>query len=166
MKLICPSGRCRCWYRWSWMVRWWCPHRGMALARSVFPPCCQGFRWCNSHQAMGLSQPWVAQVSWVLVMAMRWAWVNSRLVRPRSRGTDVPPRTMGMIPALQASLRASPAESRVPVSTPAVLSWLMSAVRSMLTTTVAAVAVWRWSVGRCSRSSMNANSRACSAVMR
>ena len=53
-------------------------------------------------------------------MAMSWALVKNRLARPTSRTSDLPPRTTGMIRAVQASLRASPGLMRSPVSrTPA-----------------------------------------------
>ena len=49
-----PSGRCRRSKRVSWARRWWWPHRGRPLSRSVGPPLAQARRWWwISHQAKG-----------------------------------------------------------------------------------------------------------------
>ena len=69
------------------------------------------------------------------------------------------PRTAGRMPALQARRRASPAERVWSVSRRAAFRAPVRTVWSMVTTTVAAVLVCRWSVGRCSRSSANASPR-------
>ena len=65
------------------------------------------------------------------------------------------------MPALQARRRASPADSAWSVSRWAAFIAPARTVWSMVTTTVAAVLVCRWSVGRCSRSSANASPRRC-----
>ena len=51
--------------------------------------------------------------------AIRWGSVWKRRFRPRSRTWESPPRTAGIIPARQASRRASPGERRPPVSSDA-----------------------------------------------
>ena len=65
------------------------------------------------------------------------------------------------MPAVQARRRASPAERAWSVSRWAALRAPARTVWSMVTTTVAAVLVCRWSVGRCSRSSAKASPRRC-----
>ena len=82
------SGSHSCSYLGSWMRRWWCPHRGAALARSVGPPWPQGCLWCSSHQANGRSQPSAAHWSCSAERAMAWALVKSRWEVPRSRGSE------------------------------------------------------------------------------
>ena len=67
---------------------------------------------------------------------MRWALVNSRAARPRSRGGSVS-RTTGMIPASHASRRAWPAVIREPSSSSAVACSASSCSRVIVTTTVA-----------------------------
>ena len=73
-------------------------------------------------------------------MAMRMASVWQRRLRPTSRTWPLPPSTIGMMPAEQASRRASAAEMRPPVSrvhTPAASRSASSCSRVMVTTTVA-----------------------------
>ena len=63
----------------------------------------------------GCRHPTARQVSSRSMSALRWAGVKSRFARPRSRSSDFPPRTAGMILALQANRRVSAAEMASPV---------------------------------------------------
>ena len=67
------------------MVWWWRQSR-TPLSRSVGPPAVQWSRWCTSHHSGGLSQPGATQRRSRAAMARRWAAVNGRERRPRSRG--------------------------------------------------------------------------------
>lgn len=76
---------------------------GRSHGRFTTPPCTPMLR---KHLLALTSMP----------MTMRWVRCGSGALRPASRTTDSPPRTIGMIPARHASLRASSALIRSPVS--------------------------------------------------
>src|SRR5205823_936320 len=155
-KVHSPSGRRRR-SKWvSWARRWWWPHSGRPLSRSVCPPRLQERRWWwISHQAKGRWHPATAQVSWIKDSARRWLREWRRRDRPRSNGSEVPSRTAGTRPASQASRRAWPAEIATPVSRPATPRPVSSASRSILTSTSHGLPVWP-RLGRCSSSSQKA----------
>ncbi len=88
----------------------------MIPSRSVRPPSTQRTGWCRWHVPGGRSQPSASQPPASMVLAIRWVSVWNRVLRPRSRTWELPPRTAGMIPASQASRRAAPGEMVSPVS--------------------------------------------------
>ena len=90
---------------------------GVSSVRLVLPcppSAWNGFTWWISHQSKGRRQSAKEQVDQSAPRARRWPGVAIRRARPRSRGIDSPPRTRGMIPALQAIRRATPAGTGVP----------------------------------------------------
>ncbi len=91
-------------------------------------------------------------------IAIRFASVCRRLLRPRSSGTDLPPRTAGTSPALHDSRRICPADIGVPVSRVPAPRPVLSLSSSMVIATIAAIPpAWgSLSTGRCSTSSANA----------
>ena len=80
------------------MRRWWWPQRSRPCAMSVLPPWDQGMSWCAWQRAGGRSQSWAVQPASRMAIAMRWAAVWKRRLRPMSRTSDLPPRTAGMMP--------------------------------------------------------------------
>ena len=56
--------------------------------RSVLPPWLQGVAWWASVQGAGTVQSSARQWGCCRARALRWAGVNSRAVRPRSRTSD------------------------------------------------------------------------------
>src|SRR3954451_23930789 len=133
----------------------------MSLSIVVVPPLVHGWRWWAWHTPGGQAQSFAAQPRCLSIRAMRWGSVCKRVLRPRSRTWVRPPRTAGMIPASQASRRASPAEMGSPVSRVAACPAPRRDSRVMVTTTVAAIPpafgvpgvvawrVWRYSVKAC-----------------
>ena len=96
--------------------------------------------WWAWQSPGGTSQPSVVQPPSRTPMATRMGSVWKRHFWPTSRTWPLPPRTIGMIPAEQASRRASGAEMWPPVSrvqTPAASRSARSWSRVMVTTTVA-----------------------------
>ena len=129
-----------------------------------------------SHQAKGRSQPSAAQVSWVTdERPALGGGVQPALAAEVERLRPLP-STAGMIPALQASRRASPAEMRAPVSRradarPSSRCWWSTCTSTPAPTRVKPPALPSGLVGRCSSSSVNPSpirsvqDRFCAAVL-
>jgi hypothetical protein len=91
-------------------------HSSARLARSVGPPCSQWRRWWASHQATGRSQPGNTQPPSRTASDLRCAAETTRVVRPRSSGSDgVPPRAGGSSAIAARRLPTSPPASSLPL---------------------------------------------------
>ena len=107
-------------YLGSWTRRW-AEGQSIQPSPSVLPPLENSTGWCIWVKAGGASQPSSRQPPCSMVALMRWAREWKRLDLPRSRTSDLPPRTAGMMPASQAIRRARAAEMCSPVSSLAAL---------------------------------------------